>query len=127
MTVKQVDGQSAGFLTDADLSAKQYHAVKLSSGKLTATHTKGGRILGILQDQPDGSSSEQVGQVRLFGLSRGKLGGTVSENGILITDTDGALIADDAADQSPVGMALEEGVDGDVIGIVLFPQTTTTS
>ena len=61
--LKQVDGQTVGAEVTSDLSAKQFYAVKLSSGVLTTTFTKGNPVLGILRNKPNGATNKTIGEV----------------------------------------------------------------
>jgi hypothetical protein len=126
-TIKENTGATAGFKVSSDLSAKKYYAVKLSSGALTTTHTKGNNALGVLIEGVDGSTHDKNGTVQYMGIARGKAGGTISEMDDVTVDTDGTIIATDTANQSVFGIALESAVDGDIIGILLGGGETTTS
>jgi len=124
--------QSKGTLVpikvNSDLSEKQFHAVALSSGVATCSHTKADPVLGILQDAVKGTSTDvKTASVQIDGITRAEIGGTVAENAYLIADTDGQLISDDAADQFVVGMALESGVAGDIIAVDLTCKGPTTT
>lgn len=121
------EGQDVSFPISSDLSAKQYYAAKLSSGVLTTTFTKGDSIVGILQEKIDGSTNTKDGAVRIYGMSRAKAGDTISEMDELIVDTDGTLIPTDGANQSVAAQALEAGVDGDIIAVIIKGTETTTS
>lgn len=121
------DGQDVTLPVSSDLSAKQYYGTKLSSGVLTTTHTKANSIVGIIQEKIDGSSNAKDCRVRINGMSRAKAGDTISEMDELITDTDGTLIPTDGANQSVAAQALEAGVDGDIIAVIIKGTETTTS
>jgi len=124
---KSTYGQDASFAVTSDLSGSQFLGVKVSSGVLTTTHTKGNAIIGILQDKPKGNVDPDVGRVRGFGFTRVKLGGAVSEMDQLVVDTDGYIITDDTANQFVIGIALEDGDDNDIIGCLLTMSPTLTA
>jgi hypothetical protein len=63
--------------TQADLSALQYHFVKLSSDLVVACGANE-KPLGILQNAPDGSSDEATAKIRVQGLSYLSIGENVS-------------------------------------------------
>ena len=57
------------FATQADLSALQYHFVKLDSNGFVVACGANEKPLGILQNAPDGSSEEATAAVRIQGMS----------------------------------------------------------
>ena len=109
------------FPANTDLSSYQYYAVSLSSGKL---------ILGtgptvkafILQDKPN--AENVMGTVRLLGISKAKLGGTVTAGNRLCSHTDGTLIAVTGATDRVVATALQSGVAADIIEVLCVPGFT---
>jgi len=117
-----------GITAAADLSTKQYHAVKLdSTARRVAAITNGNaeRPVGILQDDPDAAG--RTADVAYIGIVKAELGGTVSYGDSLASNNDGELIADaevadgSAVDLHHIGIALEAGVDGDIIDVILHP------
>ena len=118
---------TAGFSTQTDLSGNQFYAGVLSSSLIVLASSKGAACDGIIMEKVKGSTDEGAIQLAISGICRAKIGDTVSEGNYLITDTDGTLIPDDAADQFVVAQALEDGVDGDIIAVRLILAPTTTS
>ena len=46
-------------IVDTDLSAKQYHFVDMdTNGDIVAVSTAGGKVLGVLQNNPNGSATQ---------------------------------------------------------------------
>lgn len=111
-------------VASADLSAKQYFAVKLHTTEdqiaLGAAVTD--VCLGILQDKP---KSGEAGRVRVLGVSKGvsKGDGTAIAIGDKLgTDTNGKLVKAHTADRPIIGVALEASTtDGKVISVLLTP------
>ena len=126
--LKSTNGQDGSFEITSDLSDYQFHCVKLSSGVLTASFTKGDPVLGVLQEYGlNGATNKQCGRVRGSGFTRARAGGTISEGDYCVVDTDGELITDDAANQFVVGQALEDAVDQDEFGLRLILAPTLTA
>lgn len=97
---------------DADLSAKQFYAVKLASnGKVSLASTAGERCYGILQNKP---SSGGVADVAVLGVSKVALGGSVSVGDRLSTDANGKLVKASNGEYV-VALALESGSSGETI------------
>tara|TARA_Y100000310_G_scaffold233189_1_gene236044 strand:- start:252 stop:695 length:444 start_codon:yes stop_codon:yes gene_type:complete len=99
----------------ADLSAKQFHAVAPDAATTVAVSTSFG--YGLLANAPE--SGDQASIV-IFGCAKGKLGGTVKPGDILMATTGGELIVVALADAAPAEgfcVALEAGVDDDVIWV----------
>ena len=113
-----------GLHATADLSAKQYHAVRMTEDRGVAAITDSNaasfaqRPIGVLQNDPDadGQAAEVIG----VGLARCEAGGTITQNDVLVTNDDGELIAGAleadlaSADRVVVGVALEDAVDGQI-------------
>jgi len=120
---------SASFTTQADLSTKLYCAGVLSSGLIIAASlTKGQQVNGIIQEKVKGTSTdEKTVQLAISGICRGRAGGNISEGNNVVVDTDGELIADDAASQFVVGTALQSAVDQDIFALKLVLAPTVTS
>jgi hypothetical protein len=66
------DVMDVSLLTATDLSAAQYHFVKLSADNkvVICSHATNDNPIGVLQNKPDGSSIEAVARVRIMGVSR---------------------------------------------------------
>lgn len=121
--------QSAAIFDDtkvasADLSTKQYYAVKLhtTEGQMALGAAVTDEVLGILQDKP---KSGEAGRVRVHGISKAisKGDGTAIAIGDhLNTDASGKLVKAHTADRPNCAIALEAStVDGKVISVLLTP------
>lgn len=102
----------------SDLSAKQFFLMKRSGGNLATCDTAGERIFGVLQDDP--AASGRVGLVRIAGLSKVELGGTVSQDDLLVTDASGKAVAVGNTGGHVIGVANKAGVSGDIGEVLLF-------
>lgn len=94
-------------------------AVKLGTdsehvAKCTAASDK---VIGLLAD--DVAAAEDACEVVLIGGAKGLLGGTVSAGDALASDANGKLVATTTGGDKVVGMAMESGVDGDLISVLL--------
>jgi hypothetical protein len=106
----------------SDLSSKQYTLVKFDgSGNLTPAVA--GDLSFPLQDNP---TSGHYGTFGVVGLSKVVLGGTVAAGGALSSDANGkavaATVASGAFTTAVVGIALQAGVSGDLIRMLITPQ-----
>lgn len=89
----EVDGvvKLVGFTASADLSAKQYYAVKIS-GANTVTVCNGvtDKPIGILQNAP---TSGQAAEVCVVGISKISSDAALSRDDLIGTSADGQLAA----------------------------------
>jgi hypothetical protein len=103
----------------------QYYFVKGSgsTGKTVAvTALATDVVLGIAQEAATASGDTIA--VRITGTSKLKLGGTVNCGEGVISHTNGTgITAAYASDEKPGAIALEYGVAGDIIEVVLRPVT----
>lgn len=104
----------------ADLSAAQYHFVKISGAdnQVVLATAQGETILGILQEPVDGSTTTKAGLVRILGKSKLVYGGTLTRGTDLTTAADGEGDTA-AADDTVAAYALESGLDQDIKHVVL--------
>jgi len=106
-----------GIVAGSDLSAKQFHAVKLTGELAIGVAGSGDLALGVLQNDPlQGDASA----VAYAGVSKVKTGANVAVGNRLAPDASGALVPAGSGD-FPIGVALEAGVSGDVISVLLIP------
>lgn len=107
----------------ADLSAKQYYFV-LAAGTLAGA---GAQALGVLQNNP--ASGDAAG-VRVMGVSKVVLGGTVAVGDLISSDANAKGVKYTAASVAAgtpeplsgthvLGIALEAGDAGDLIAVAL--------
>jgi len=100
----------------ADLSAKQFHAVKIgATNTIALCNAAGEAAYGILQDKP---SSGRVGSVGIAGQSKAIVGGTVAAGDRLTVDANGKLVVGYGADRA-IALALEAGNANDIIEVEL--------
>lgn len=111
-----------------DLSAKQFFCMKIGASDNSAllNDSLGGVCVGVLQNDPD-NSKDFVGRLRISGTSKIALGGTVTRGDQVVSDASGNGVTDSAANQFVVGIALESGVSGDIIEIMLVLAPTLTA
>ena len=114
---------SIGTLTAAaDLSAKQYHFVKLASATTvnvcTATTD---RAIGILQNDP---TSGQSAVVRIFGISKVVADGTIAFNNVIGTSADSqadAIVPGTDTSVVTLGIAIQAASAGETFTMFLNP------
>jgi len=104
------------FVSDADLSAKQYYITKLTSTGVDLAGTATSLICGVLQNTPD--TGEQA-TVQFLGTSKVKAGGNVAIGDWVTATTGGKAVATTTDKDFVVGQALEVAVDGDIFEIRL--------
>ena len=108
----EIPGMCASFVAGGDLSAKQYHFVKLnSSGQVVIVAANTDKPIGILQNAP---ASGGTAEVMLFGISK-----VVADADLAIGDQMGASADGQAAAYVP-------GTDTTkyIVGEVLTANTT---
>lgn len=114
----QVDGQDLGtLLAGEDLSSSQYFCVKVvADGDVDLCDTLGEKISGI---QQGAAESAQSVSFRAVGISKLKLGGTVDEGDVIVTDTAGKGVARTLRSQFGFADALIAGVSDDIIPVII--------
>lgn len=104
----------------ADLSAKQYHFVKLnSSGQAVAVAAATDLPIGVLQNAP---LSGQEAEILVAGGSKLVLGGTVAAAAIVSPSAAGAgvaIVAGTDTTKFAVGQALTGGASGEIITAIV--------
>jgi hypothetical protein len=107
----------------ADLSAKQFHAVKDNgSGAAAAITAVTDAPIGILQNKPDAAGKSC--SIDFQGVVKAILGGTVAKGDLLGPDANGKLVTRTFANGAGkwiLARAGAAGVSGDLIGVVLLP------
>ncbi|MDD5229904.1 MAG: hypothetical protein PHC43_01090 [Candidatus Marinimicrobia bacterium] len=102
-----------GIIADADLSTSQYCAVSLSTENTVGLATSTVAVpFGILQNKP--SAAGQAAEVCIFGITKVKLGGTVTYGQMIHNSSLGTIIAFDPALTSSNSLAYGFGqaIDG---------------
>lgn len=105
--------------TASDLSALQYCAMQIDTSEQAVkagNHAKG---VGILQNKPNGSSRVDVAQIRVAGVSKVLLGGTVAAGDFLTPDSNGAFVKAATAGYDYLAKALTSGDSGDKIAAIV--------
>lgn len=109
--------QDGGHITKAagaDLSAKQYFVVKLSSNTVVLSSAGSDNHLGVLQNNPvSGDTADVLGR---HAGNTGKViaGGSISAGNALTSDADGKAVATTTEDDHVFGYALSAADAGDI-------------
>ena len=115
-----------GAEADATFASHQYHAEKLSAtaNRVSRMTNANAEIpIGILQDDPNAAG--QGADVAYMGICKAECGGTITRGNTLGVNNDGEVIADvevadgGAIDLHHIAFALEDGVDGEIIKVLL--------
>jgi hypothetical protein len=114
------------FIANADLSAKQFYAMKLLTSYdnyVDAATAVGDPIIGILQNKP--SVAGRSAQVAVIGKCKGFAGGTINVGSRLTSDGSTGKLAAAApaagANNALAGFSLVEAVSGDVFSMFALP------
>lgn len=100
----------------ADLSAKQFHVVKVnSSAAAVAAGASDTTQVGILQNKP---TSGQVGSVRVAGVSKAAAGGSITAGAAVTSDANGKVVAATTGKQI-IGFALAGAASGDIVAVLV--------
>jgi hypothetical protein len=125
---REIKDHVATFSTQTDLSSYKYYLGKLSSSLIILGDTKGGVVDGVITEKIKGSATDEKPIVlQISGIARIKAGGNISEHDQVVDGGGGTIIADDGANQFVVGIALEDGVSGDLVSVRLTLNPTTTA
>lgn len=114
----------------ADQSSKEGYTVNLTSvsGVLTATVSSSATVVaeGVILEGRTTSAKSSIGILgALSGTVRLKLSGTVSAGDKVQQSTDGTVVTDAGSGARVViGVALEDGVSGDLIEVATFTPLT---
>jgi hypothetical protein len=113
-------------VASGDLSSNQFRCVRLtaSANFEVGAITNGNAQIPIGIQQNDQDVAGKGVEVAMPGeVCKAELGGTVDEGNFLAPDNNGALINSPQAEGSPdlyvIGMALQAGVSGDVVQILV--------
>lgn len=113
--------EQISLIAAADLSAKQYYAVKVDSNGKAALAGAGENAIGILQDTP---AADKVGNVMTLGVSKAVYGATVTAGQNLSADANGKLIPT-AGSAAVIAVALESGSANEIHSVLLVTRTAT--
>ena len=113
--------QNITLITAADMSAKQYRAVKIDGTGKAALAGAGENAVGIIQDPvPAGHAAA----VMCLGISYAVYGDVVAAGANLTPDANGALVTA-AGDDCVLAIALEAGVANEIRPVLLVTRTAT--
>ena len=111
------DFETRSIAIDTNLKDKEYFAVNYDGTdegvvNIASTATA---IPYVLENGGDGSTNETTGTIVLSGVTKVKIGGAVQEGARLTSNADGEWVATTTANNQYGAIALDTGVDGDVI------------
>lgn len=106
------------FEAAGDLSAKQFHFVKLSAANtVTACTATTDNAIGILQNKPSAAGRPAV--VRIFGMSKAVASGALAAGALIATEAD-AEVGAPATNDPVLGKALEaSSAQGELIKVLI--------
>lgn len=105
-----------GLKAAADLSAKQFHVVKITGDNLVNVAGAGEHGCGILQNDP--KLVGEAATVAFAGVSKAKAAGVITAGAKVASDGAGAIVAAASGDHV-IGVALEGAASGDVFSVLL--------
>ena len=113
-----------GLVADANLSTKQFTAVKLSttSGKVSAFASATDIPVGILDNKPD-ADNRAASVVPAGNLTKARYGGTVTAGDLLMAASDGELVKHTSGTdvtQWVIAQCIRSGVDQDVQQVMVI-------
>jgi hypothetical protein len=121
----------------ADLSGKQYYAVKVDSTGKAALGAAGDFVIGYLVNKP---TAGQAATIVYSGVSKALLGGTVAAGATVACDANGKTVdateaktntsdagaaADPLIASNVIGVALVGGVAGDIVPVLVLAAGAT--
>lgn len=123
MAYEQLTGAiTHSWAAGADLSAKQYYAVQLTTSETITLADATVRTVGILQDTPP---SGVAGNVMLCGISRAITDGSgsaIAAMDTLASDANGKLVKTTTDNDEVVAVALQPSTtDGAIIAVFVLP------
>ena len=118
MAITNQEGESITLEAAADLSAIQYHVVKVdTNGKAAAIAAATDTPVGVLLNKP---TSGQAAKIQTSGIAEVKAGAACTAGTMLQLDaTVGRVVNADADEDSLVGMCLLTRGDGDITKVLL--------
>lgn len=109
----------ASFEANADLSAKQYRAMKMATGgKVDVFSGATDVFIGVLQNKP---TSGQTAEVMLFGISKVDSDAALAVGDIIAGQTDGQFEVADSGDYVAGQVVLASGAAGELASAVIMP------
>ena len=127
LVAPEVSDFDLSFPTETDLSAKQYFFMKLDTSELVVAATANDKTLGILQNKPNGSSTQATAIVRVLGPSKVSLTETVVFGNFLTPTSTGAAEICDAANEEFGARSMTSGESGDLALVnICFGEVTAS-
>lgn len=116
MATEQLGFRIGSEVAAADLSAKQFFAVKFGASGVALCSVAGEQCDGFLQNKPEAGVAASVA---VTGKSKGVAGAAITK-GARVTVTAAGKIVTATAGDYVLGVALEAaGADGDIIGVLI--------
>jgi hypothetical protein len=102
----------------ADLSAKQFHAVKVDSNGAAALAGAGENVIGVLQNKP---ASGQAASVRVYGITKLVAGAAITKGAVVAADASakGKAASASVVNTSDAGAASDPVIGSYAFGIAL--------
>lgn len=106
----------------ADLSAKQFYAVKLTAARAVNVASTGGEaVYGILQNTP---ASGEAADVCIFGITKALVGAAgVTAGSACMSEAATGKVVDQTSTNVKIGIALATHAAGELAPIKLVPTT----
>lgn len=112
-----LEGRHISLVAAADLSGKQFYAIKIDTNGNAAVAAAGEAGIGILKNNP---ASGQVASIQVDGISKARAGATIAAGAALASNASGLLVTATTG-QYIVGFAKEAAVVNDIFAVVLEP------
>lgn len=127
----QGHGVDITLIAAADLTGKQFYAVKIDSNGKAALCGAGERASGVLQNNPNAG---EAGTVRISGITKMKAGGSITAGALVAADanakakaavlartdtSDGGGAVDPLIGSNVIGIATTGAADGDLLSVLL--------
>jgi hypothetical protein len=115
----EIRGMDVSLPAAADLSAKQYLAMKVDNTGSIAVAGAGEFTVGVLQDKP--SAATRIGQVRVAGITKMVAGGVVTAGDLVAPDAAGKAktAVKASSNTSDAGAASDPLAGSNVLGVAL--------
>lgn len=123
MSFENVNHHVVSLVAAADLSAKQYYAVKVDSNGKAALAGAGEFVAGILQNKP---VAGQAANIAWGGVTKAFAGGNITAGNKVAADANGKFVAASEAvvNTSDAGAAADPSIGSNVIGVALTSAST---
>lgn len=111
-------GQSMSLAAAADLTTKQFFAVKVDSNGKAALAAAGEFAIGVLQNNP---AINQVASIQFSGTTKAVAGGTIAAGAMVTVDANGKFVTATGGrtNTSDAGVAADALLGSNVFGIAL--------